>query len=245
MGRILVFLQVGNVQFDIHNRPTSARPAADRRRQLTCGRRSGCSLLHVFLICAPSCTFISTFPSRPRSSYSRTLSHQRLSRQGFGPVNAMESNKDEALKCLVIAQKHRNAGNLPSARRFCQKSLNLFATPEAHKLLEIIDSDSSTSEPSSASSSSSSASSATETHPSAAGTRHRHTTETNGKPNRSTASKPSTPQPEKKRDYTSEQAAVVKRIQSCQVTEYYEILSVKKDCEEVEIKKAYRKVRSL
>ena len=45
-----------------------------------------------------------------------------------------------------------------------------------------------------------------------------------------------------KREYTPEQAAIVKRIQSCKVTEYYEILSVKKDCSEVEIKKAYRKV---
>ena len=48
---------------------------------------------------------------------------------------------------------------------------------------------------------------------------------------------------EKKREYTPEQAAVVKRIRACRITEYYEILSVKRDCEEVEVKKAYRKVR--
>ena len=48
----------------------------------------------------------------------------------------MESNKDEALKCLAIAQKHRNAGNYASAKRFCQKSLSLFSTAEAVKLLE-------------------------------------------------------------------------------------------------------------
>ena len=53
----------------------------------------------------------------------------------------MESNKDEALKCLSIAQKHLNARNLPSARRFCQKSLNLFSTPEGAKLLDIIESE--------------------------------------------------------------------------------------------------------
>ena len=51
----------------------------------------------------------------------------------------MESNKDEALKCLSIAQKHRNAGNYPSARRFCQKSVTLFSTAEAVKLREIIE----------------------------------------------------------------------------------------------------------
>ncbi|KAF6761611.1 endoplasmic reticulum protein [Ephemerocybe angulata] len=44
------------------------------------------------------------------------------------------------------------------------------------------------------------------------------------------------------REYTPEQHAVVKRVRACKVTEYYEILSVKKDCEEVDIKKAYRKL---
>lgn len=35
---------------------------------------------------------------------------------------------------------------------------------------------------------------------------------------------------------------MVKRIRSCKVTEYYEIMSLKRDCEEAEVKKAYRKV---
>ncbi|PSR82617.1 hypothetical protein PHLCEN_2v6050 [Hermanssonia centrifuga] len=164
----------------------------------------------------------------------------------------MESNKDEAVKCLAIAQKHRNAGNFESARRFCQKSLNLFSTPEATKLLEIIDSES-TATPSSSTSSSSSTgdssntafSSSAETHPSSSGTRHRHA-DTNAKPSGSTNGKANgaSKEAEKKREYTPEQAAVVKRIRACKVTEYYEILSLKKDCEEVEVKKAYRKVLS-
>ncbi|KAI0788714.1 hypothetical protein C8Q75DRAFT_733991 [Abortiporus biennis] len=155
----------------------------------------------------------------------------------------MESNKDEALKCLGIAQKHRNAGNLPSAKRFAQKSLNLFATPEATKLLEVIDTElsSSPSESASASTSSNTASSSTststETHPSASGARHRHTNETNGN-----AKTDSDSGGQKKREYTPEQAAMVKRIRSCQITEYYEILQVKRECEEVEVKKAYRKL---
>lgn len=157
----------------------------------------------------------------------------------------MESNKDEAIKCLSIAQKHRNAGNLPSARRFCQKSLNLFATPEGAKLLEIIESEASaeTSNDSSSNAGSSStkgSSSATETHPSSSGTRHRHTESTAKTQEKSSAR--SNGDAEKKREYTPEQAAVVKRIRTCKVTEYYEIMSLKKDCEEAEIKKAYRKV---
>ncbi|OBZ73943.1 putative J domain-containing protein C17A3.05c [Grifola frondosa] len=167
----------------------------------------------------------------------------------------MESNRDEALKCLAIAQKHRNAGNFPSARRFCQKSLSLFSTAEALKLLDVIDSEASSESVSSSASSSSAAGSSSgsapftssaEAHPSASGTRQRHTglgadsSKADKKTGGSSAGESSGTQ--KKREYTPEHAAVVKRVRSCKVTEYYEILEVKKDCEEVEIKKAYRKL---
>jgi DnaJ family protein B protein 12 len=149
----------------------------------------------------------------------------------------MESNKDEALRCLTIAQRHRDSGNLSSARKFCQKSINLFATPEAQKLLESIDRvDSASSGPEASTSNGNGKpfSSATETHPSAAGAKHRHTASAaNGTAGGSGG---------EKREYTPEQHAVVKRVRACKVTEYYEILSVKRDCEEAEVKKAYRKV---
>lgn len=160
----------------------------------------------------------------------------------------MESNRDEALKCLAIAQKHRNAGNLPSAKRFCQKSLNLFSTPEGTRLLGIVESEMASETMASASTSAGAGSSggfstSAETHPSSSGTRHRQTESTskvNGSANGS--AKKAADTEEKKREYTPEQAAVVKRIRACKVTEYYEILSLKRECEEVEIKKAYRKV---
>ena len=149
----------------------------------------------------------------------------------------MESNKDEALRCLAIAQRHRDSGNLPSARKFCQKSINLFSTPEAEKLLESIDRrDASSSKPSASTSNAKPFSSSTETHPSAAGANHRHTASTaNGTAGGSGG---------EKREYTPEQHAIVKRVRACKVTEYYEILSVKRDCEEGDVKKAYRKVCS-
>jgi DnaJ family protein B protein 12 len=147
----------------------------------------------------------------------------------------MESNKDEALRCLAIAQRHRDSGNLPSARKFCQKSINLFSTPEAEKLLESIDSTDSPGPSTSTSNGNAKPfSSSTETHPSAAGAKHRHTTSTtNGTAGGSGG---------EKREYTAEQHAVVKRVRACKVTEYYEILSVNRDCEEADVKKAYRKV---
>lgn len=164
----------------------------------------------------------------------------------------MESNKDEALRCLVIAEKYFSADNLTAARKFCSKSISLFGTPQAEKLLvrinEIDTNPSATSSPASASASSSSAkstssadpgpssTSATEEHPSVTGIKHRHQPQASSSSSNANGN-------QKKRDYTPEQHAVVKRVRACKVTEYYEILALKKDCEENDVKKAYRKVR--
>lgn len=150
----------------------------------------------------------------------------------------MESNREEALRCLPIAQKHFDAGNLPSARKFCQKSIALFETPQALKLLASINASSASS--SSVPETSGNAKSQTEEHPSASGMKHRHAngTSTNGSSGNGTAGGMGG----EKREYTPEQHTVVKRVRGCKVTEYYEILAVQKDCEDAEIKKAYRKV---
>ncbi|KAG1907907.1 uncharacterized protein F5891DRAFT_997767 [Suillus fuscotomentosus] len=153
----------------------------------------------------------------------------------------MEGNKDEAIKCLSIAQKYKDAGNLPSARKFCQKSINLFSTPDAAKFLESIEaaeasgssSSSAGAGPSTSNGNAQASSSSTETHPSASGAKHRSTGSANGTAGGMGG---------EKREFTAEQVKVVKRVKACKVTEYYEILSVKKDCEEAEIKKAYRKL---
>lgn len=145
----------------------------------------------------------------------------------------MEGNKDEALRCLAIAQKHFDAGNLPSARKFCLKSIALFEAPQATKLLASIKKAESSSS-SKLKTGDSSSNSQTEEHPSAAGIKNRHPqANTNGTAGGMGG---------EKRDFTPEQRAVVQRVRSCKATEYYEILGVKKDCEDAEIKKAYRKV---
>lgn len=150
----------------------------------------------------------------------------------------MESNKDEALKCLAIAQRHRDSGNFSAATKFARKSISLFATPEAEKLLASIEAAAANAGPSSSTDTSQGAngraqasSSATETHPSASGSKQRsrgagESGESNGG----------------KREYSADQLRVVKRVKACKITDYYEILEVKRDCEEGEIKKAYRKV---
>ncbi|KAL4259076.1 DnaJ subfamily B/C chaperone co-factor [Pleurotus pulmonarius] len=150
----------------------------------------------------------------------------------------MESNKEEAKRCLAIARKHKEAGNFPSALKFCRKSVALFETDEGRSLLKAVEAAMASSSEDAPTTSSSTS---TETHPSASGARHRHTaapsssgsSKSNGKAGGMNGDK---------RDYTPEQHGVVKRVRACKVTEYYEILDLKKDCEEAEIKKAYRKL---
>ena len=142
----------------------------------------------------------------------------------------MEGNKDEALRSLAIAQKHFDAGNLPLARKFCLKSITLFEVSQAIKLLASINKAESSS---SQTKDGSSSNSQTEEHPSAAGIKNRHSqSNTNGTAGGMGG---------EKRDVTPEQRAVVQRVRSCKPSAYYEILGVKKDCDDAEIKKAYRK----
>ncbi|KAF7308457.1 J domain-containing protein [Mycena chlorophos] len=126
----------------------------------------------------------------------------------------MESNREEAVRCLSIAQKHLSAANYSSARKFAQKSISLFETPEAIRLLASINSAEAAGGPAAASSSSTS--SGAEAHPSASGSTHRRTNGSAASGGSGTA--------------------------GGMVTEYYEILAVKRECEDGEIKKAYRKL---
>lgn len=156
----------------------------------------------------------------------------------------MESNKDEALRCFAIAEKYFNAENLSAARKFCTKSISLFNTPQAEKLLVKINAADANPSSSSTSSTGASNTSGAEGHPSAAGMKHRHNPPPKAASSASTSSTSSTSAngDAKKRDYTPEQHAVVKRVRACKVTEYYEILALKKECEEADVKKAYRKL---
>ena len=140
----------------------------------------------------------------------------------------MEVNKDEAIRSLDISLKHLNAGNIPSARKFCVKSISLFETPQARKLLERIDDMVSSSSTKNDAERKGSPKSPVEEGTFSAGSKVNGTAGGMGGD---------------KREYTQEQAAVVKRVRSCKATAYYEILAVQKGCDDSDVKKAYRKVR--
>jgi len=162
----------------------------------------------------------------------------------------MEVNKEEALRCLHIAQRHRNSSNLPSALKFAKKSISLYETPEGLAMVTIIEreiltggSSSGTSTPGSDAPSSTpttngqsqARASGVEEHVSSAHTRPGHT------PVAAEKSK-AAPQPDKKREYTVKQVEVVKRVLTCKHHQYYEILAIEKTCTENDVKKAYKKL---
>ncbi|KAG8861438.1 hypothetical protein FRB96_002887 [Tulasnella sp. 330] len=155
----------------------------------------------------------------------------------------MEVNKDEAQRCLQISRTHLESGNIASAIKFANKSVSLYSTPAALSLIDQLNkvqeqqaSTSSAGSSSGFSNGSTAKASGAETHPTASTTTQRHT---NGSATGSTKSEAP------KREYTPEQAKVVKRVRSCKITAYYDILDVAKECEENDVKKAYRKLALL
>ncbi|KAF8605828.1 DnaJ-domain-containing protein [Ceratobasidium sp. AG-I] len=140
----------------------------------------------------------------------------------------MEANREDALKSLRLAQKHLEGGNLSEARRLADKSIGLFPTDEAKTFLASLASSSSKAPPTTASSS------GTETHPSAAGAHNRKGKEK--------ASDAATEPVGAEKKWTPDQEAIVKRVRSCGVTEYYEVLAITKEADDGEVKKAYRKL---
>jgi DnaJ homolog subfamily B member 12 len=162
------------------------------------------------------------------------------------------ANKDEALKALSIARKHLAASppNISTAKKLALKSVALCETSEAMNLLERIrqmeeDIKGGTHANGSAKATSNEAhSSGADPFAGSEGMKHRTTTHTSSGSSTSVNDK-GKGRADEKREYTEEQMLVVQRIRKCKATEYYEILSLKKDCEEADVKKAYRKVSTL
>ena len=159
----------------------------------------------------------------------------------------MSVNKDEAIRCLHIAQKHRTNGNHTSALKFARKSVALYSTPEGIAMVSLVEREmvsESTKEQSSsqASTSASASGSATPTTAKATGVEE-HVTSAHARPgHRSKAPERADSGGDSSRSYTAKQVEVVKRVISCKHHEYYEILAVDKTCSENDVKRAYKKV---
>lgn len=137
----------------------------------------------------------------------------------------------------------RDSKNYPSARKFAQKSLNLHPTPEAEKLLQLIEEEAA----SEGSASSSATSSSTSSFKATGAEAHASASSMRSRPTASSAAADADgagPSSTSKASYTEAQIKLVRRVRNCKVTDYYEILELQKTCEENDIKKAYRKVSS-
>jgi len=158
----------------------------------------------------------------------------------------MESNRDEAQRCLklgVEAYRNHNSESGPSelekAKRLTKKSLRLFPSEEAEEFLATLES--------SQSGYNEKRSQEDQNH------YHKHMNgnangnegrETRNRKNHSTNRSSSRSAPEETKEaaepeYTSEQAEAVKKIRRCK--DYYEILGVSKEASDADLKKSYRK----
>lgn len=139
----------------------------------------------------------------------------------------MEVNKEEALRCLSIAQKHRNGANLTSALKFAKKSVSLYSTPEGNAMVTIVEREISVSS-TNGSTAESSGTSTPQTKAKASGVEE-HVTSAHQRPGHKTATGGANAEASgsgtKKREYTPKQMEVVKRVKSCQHHEYYKILA--------------------
>ncbi|XP_032824907.1 dnaJ homolog subfamily B member 12-like isoform X1 [Petromyzon marinus] len=132
----------------------------------------------------------------------------------------MDGNRDEAARCVDIAERSLRAGERDKALKFLQKAEKLFPTDKAKALIDVISRNGSS-----------------------AGQNGQ--AEAPGSPQmrrRSEAGDAKGPagSTETAKSYTQEQVEAVKRIKRCK--DYYEILGVAKDAQEEELKKSYRKL---
>nr|UDN65253.1 DNAJB12 [Sogatella furcifera] len=125
----------------------------------------------------------------------------------------MDGNKDEAERCIEIAERCLGEGKKEKAEKFLLKAEKLYSTQKARTLLEQIQRLNSASKPSK---------------PEESAPRKR---------------KHSVPRKEdtiNESDYTKDQIEAVKRIKKCK--DYYDVLGVDKDATDSDIKKAYKKL---
>jgi len=128
----------------------------------------------------------------------------------------MESNRDEADKCLELALKYIKQGNKVKAEKFVRKAEKLYPSRKIQEILNLVHGMGEEDEDSGPT-----------THQR---TSHSPASDHHDNEEASTSSA----------NFTQDQVEAVKRIRKCK--NYYEILGVGKDVSETELKKAYRKL---
>ncbi|KAF2071099.1 hypothetical protein CYY_007585 [Polysphondylium violaceum] len=132
----------------------------------------------------------------------------------------MESNKEEAFRCIEIAKEKLAQGNQEGYIKFLKKSINLYPNEQAKILIDKYNSAQSSST-------------------TAAPSQYTSTTTTTTSTTSSTTANDSS-SADNKPKYTQEQIVAIKRIKTCKT--FYDVLEVSKTASDVEIKKAYRKL---
>lgn len=140
----------------------------------------------------------------------------------------MESNREESLKCLSLAEKYLRESNYEKAEKFAHKSEKLYPTERAKELFAKI----AAAQQQESSSSSQDGPRQRFTSPNSNSSTTRRQSKGDDEPSETSESATG--------DFTPEQAAAVKKVRSCQ--DYYQILGVTKEASESELKKGYRKM---
>jgi DnaJ family protein B protein 12 len=150
----------------------------------------------------------------------------------------MEGNRDEAQRAFKLAQSLQSTDPIKSLK-FAKKACALYWSPEAAALVKTLEtgegpSTTTTQNPTATST-------ATNTSSSSSTATKRSTQPSTPKPSSSSKNSNSEQTPP---TYKPAQLELVKKVRRHKITQYYEILELKREADESQVKSAYRKVRS-
>jgi DnaJ family protein B protein 12 len=148
----------------------------------------------------------------------------------------MEGNRDEAQRAFKLAQSLQ-ASDPAKSLKFAKKACALYWSPDAASLVKALETGEGPSTNNTNPTGSSSATPKSATAPT-----KRTNQSSTPKLSSSNKNQESSQNPP---SYKPAQLELVKKVRRHKTTQYYEILELKRECDEAQIKSAYRKVRSI